>query len=559
MFGLESVGAAQLVTRVTDMELSSGPQVDAGAMVGGLSADGRWLAERGCCNARLRDLATGKHINASRPLPGYGEFGYGWGPSISADGRIVSYWSVFDGLVDFDTNMAEDVFVFDRLTGVVRRISEGPGGLQSPVISMYPRTSGDGSTVVYWSESWTLGPVDMNFTPDLYACDLATGANELITVGSNGLQATCPGACLVSEEFSVSYDGRYVAFVTDAPLDPVGATGWEQVYVRDRLLGLTERVSYTTLGGPVLGPCSGPEISGDGRFVAYRAEATNMVPGISSATGDIFVRDRVASTTELVSLTSLGLPAGLAESPRISPNGRFIAFKSHANGIVVGDVDNNVDFFVRDRLFNLTERVTVGLGGQPILAPLHVDLEWVGDRGRVLFNSGAPELSLGMGPFVPNQTDLFISAHVYDPRLPSNAISGYCTPKTNSLGCTPRIANIGFPSLTDNASLFVKALRVRSHQNGMLLWSRTQQSTPFGGGTLCVGSPIRRTPVQNAGGLAPADCSGQYSFHFSPAFLRTEGFSAGDSLYAQFYGRDPGFPAPANITLTDAAAFILLP
>ena len=554
--------AAQLVTRVTDLERSSGLQPSAGAMNGGLSADGRWLAQLGCCNALLRDLATGESINASPPLPGFGEFGYGLGPSISADGRIVSYWSGFGGLVPNDTNSAEDVFVFDRSTGVVRRISEGPGGVQSPtdVLSQYPRTSGDGSTVVYWSESRTLGPTDLNFTPDLYAYDLATGVNELVSVGSNGLQGTCPSGCTVSEEFSVSFDGRFVAFVTNASFDPLDTVGWDDVYVRDRLFGQTERVSLTTTGAQITGWSWSPAISGDGRFVAFVSDAPNMIPGSTGYSRDVFVRDRVAGTTELLTINALGVAGGGVDwAPRISSRGRFVAFNSIANGFVASDTDNRPDIFLRDRVFGATWRVTLGLGGQTIFGSTHGEIAAVDDRGRVLFNSGSPELALGLGPFDPTQPLGVTAAHLYHPRYRSDAILGYCTPKTNSLGCTPRIANIGFPSLSDNASLFVKALRVRSHQSGMLLWSRTQQSTPFGGGTLCVGPPIGRTRIQDSGGLAPNDCSGQYSFHFSPQFFRDESLDIGDAFYAQFYGRDPGFAHPANITLTDAASFIVLP
>jgi len=554
--------AAQLVTRVTDLERSSGVQPHAGTGNGGLSVDGRWLVQPEYTNVYLRDLSTGAVVNASPPLPGFGESGYGLGPSISADGRIVSYWSGFGGLVPNDTNAAEDVFVFDRSTGVVRRISEGPGGVQSPtdVLSQYPRTSGDGSTVVYWSESRTLGPADLNFTPDLYACDLATGVNELVSVGSNGLQVTCPTGCTFSEEFSVSFDGRFVAFVTNASFDPLDTVGWDDVYVRDRLLGQTERVSLTTTGTQITGWSWSPAISGDGRFVAFVSDAPNMIPGSTSYSLDVFVRDRVAGTTELLTINALGVAGGWAEwSPRISPNGRFVAFASVANGYVASDFDNGPDAFVRDRRLGTTERVTIALGGQPLVAPGYVVVQAVRDDGSVLFNSVSPGLALGFEPYSPGQTQFPLGAFLYQPRYPSDAILGYCTPKTNSLGCTPRIANIGFPSLSDNASLFVKALRVRSHQSGMLLWSRTQQSTPFGGGTLCVGPPIRRTRIQDSGGLAPNDCSGQYSFHFSPQFFRDENLDIGDAFYAQFYGRDPGFAHPANITLTDAASFIVLP
>ncbi len=550
-----SAFGAQLVTRLSDLERSAGPQPAVGAPDTCTSSDGRWVTYGDFCNAYLRDCATGNVVVASPSVAGPGACGFGWEPSVSADGNLVAFWSLLDRLVPVDTNFVEDVFLFDRRSGLVRRISEGPGGQQSASPSAYPRISGDGATVVFWSYSMDLGPLDTLSSPDIYACDLASGAHELISVDSNGLQPSCGTACDADRRMSISFDGRFVAFATQQRLATTDPHGLLDVYVRDRVLQTTEHISRTWNGGWANNISQFPSISCDGRYVAFESDATNLLPFAVACCGNTFVFDRANGTLELANLTYQGVPGGAAYGVRLSCNGRFVAFSSDAPGFVANDLDASPDVFVRDRASGTLDRVTIGLNGAPLGPGYHSEALVVGDDGSVVLNASYVGMALGVPAGQPQTGQIFR----FEPRYPSNAIQGYCTPKVNSLGCTPRIANIGFPSLTDNASLFVKALQVRSYQNGMLLWSRTQQSTPFGGGTLCVGAPVRRTALRDSGGLGGVDCGGQYVFHFSPAFLREQGFGMGDNFYAQFYGRDPGFAPPNNLTLTDAAAFTVLP
>jgi hypothetical protein len=118
----------------------------------------------------------------------------------------------------------------------------------------------------------------------------------------------------------------------------------------------------------------------------------------------------------------------------------------------------------------------------------------------------------------------------------------------------------GYPSLSDPMTLFISTLNARSQQSGMLIWSlNSVGGVPFHGGWLCVSSPIRRTAVQSSDGSAVADCSGRYTFHFSPQYLASESLSAGTVVNCQFRGRDSGFAWPENVELTDAVRFTVLP
>lgn len=137
----------------------------------------------------------------------------------------------------------------------------------------------------------------------------------------------------------------------------------------------------------------------------------------------------------------------------------------------------------------------------------------------------------------------------------------YCTAKTNSAGCVPLIGTYGAASVSIGNNFTFIAANVLESMNGMLIWSLTPASIPFGGGTLCLGSPVQRTSVQMAGTAAQGSypCLGLYSHTFTQAYMAQNGFTPGDDLYAQFWSRDTGFAPPQNIGLTAAMHAVILP
>jgi len=149
--------------------------------------------------------------------------------------------------------------------------------------------------------------------------------------------------------------------------------------------------------------------------------------------------------------------------------------------------------------------------------------------------------------------DIYVADFAFTP-------ASHCVAKTNSQGCVPAIGYSGTPALSGPDDFVVTASNVLSNSLGILIWSGAPASTPFGGGTLCLAPPILRTPTQSSGGNPPPrDCSGTYSFHFSHDFLNQHFVTPGSRLCAQFYSRDPGFPAPNNIGLTDSLHFTIGP
>jgi len=134
----------------------------------------------------------------------------------------------------------------------------------------------------------------------------------------------------------------------------------------------------------------------------------------------------------------------------------------------------------------------------------------------------------------------------------------YCTPKINSLGCTPRISWSGTPSLTAGSGFVLSASDVLSKVPGVFFYGRSGAGAkPFQGGILCVAPPLKRTPGMNAGGSGA--CGGLLSFDFNTyaASGKNPALAVGDVLHGQFWSRDP--QDPFSSSLTDAIEFTLGP
>ncbi|MBK8180298.1 MAG: S8 family serine peptidase [Planctomycetes bacterium] len=148
-----------------------------------------------------------------------------------------------------------------------------------------------------------------------------------------------------------------------------------------------------------------------------------------------------------------------------------------------------------------------------------------------------------------------------------NSGSTYCVAKVNSLGCTPSIGFSGTPRAGQASGYVISGANVRNQKPGLLLYSVTGPgNSPFAGGTLCVAAPVRRsTPLSSGGNALPAnDCSGVYSIDFSAFAAGSLGGSPlaslsvpGTAVTAQFWGRDQGFAAPNNATLSNGLSFTL--
>ena len=121
------------------------------------------------------------------------------------------------------------------------------------------------------------------------------------------------------------------------------------VFVRDRQMGSTERVSVSTAGAEGAGDSLFPSISADGRFVAFLSGATNLVAGDTSKANDAFVRDRLTGSTVRVSVSAAGAQGnGNSINPKLSDDGHFVTFFSDADNLVPGDTNKTTDVFIAE-------------------------------------------------------------------------------------------------------------------------------------------------------------------------------------------------------------------
>jgi Tol biopolymer transport system component len=311
-------------------------------------------------------------------------------PAISADGRFVAFVSSASNLVAGDTNHRRDVFVRDRVAQVTRRISVGPGGEQANGGSFTPAISAHGRFVAFFSDASNLVPGDTSIY-DVFVRDRKLQVTQRISVGPGGQQAKAG-----SFEPAISAHGRFVAFWSRASNLVAGDTnGRFDVFVRDRMAQVTRRISVGPDGRQANDESFEPAISADGRFVAFESVASNLVAGDTNQRLDVFVRDRKAQVTRRVSVGPDGRQANdRSFQPAISAHGRFVAFWSHASNLVPGDTNIRYDVFVRDRTLQVTLRVSVGPGGQQATGnSFHPAIS--ADGRFVAFASGASNLVAG--------------------------------------------------------------------------------------------------------------------------------------------------------------------
>jgi Tol biopolymer transport system component len=245
----------------------------------------------------VRDRQTGTTTLVSKNSAGVEGGGYSYNPSISSDGRYVAFSSDSDNLVSGDTNGKYDVFVRDRQTGTTSRVSRSSAGVQGDEASSFPSISADGRYVTFESTATNLVSGDTNGVTDIVVRDRQTGTTSRVSRSSAGVQADS-----YSYNPSISSDGRYVAFESSATTLVAGDTnGKSDVFVRDRQTGTTTLVSRNSAGVEGDDNSYIPSISTDGRYVAFDSFATNLVSGDTNGYDDIFVRDRQTGTTWLVS------------------------------------------------------------------------------------------------------------------------------------------------------------------------------------------------------------------------------------------------------------------
>ena len=235
----------------------------------------------------VHDRQTGKTTRVSVRTNEVQSDGNSHYPSISSDGRYVAFYSNANNLVNGDTNGKSDVFVHDREAGKTKRVSVRTNGVQGNGNSYDPSISSDGRYVSFYSNAKNLVNGDTNDRSDIFVHDRETGKTTRVSVRTNGVQGDSR-----SYHPSISSDGRYVAFDSIASnLVNKDTNGYWDIFVHDRETGKTTRVSVRTNGVQGDGGSNFPSISSDGRYVAFYSYATNLVNGDTNGVSDTFVTE----------------------------------------------------------------------------------------------------------------------------------------------------------------------------------------------------------------------------------------------------------------------------
>ncbi len=267
------------------------------------------------------------------------------GSGLSAGDKVIPYGLSYSGdyaifmsdADDLDSSRVEadgsqyDIFVQNMTTGSVEKVSVGTvnvAGSNTESSSYFSsgQVSDDGRyAVFYGTGAATLGS---SAGAHLFMRDLETDTTSLVSVSSSEVENN--GALGVGA-FSMSGDGRYVVFESESTnLSSADVDATRDIFLRDTVAGTTTLISVSSSGTKGNGTSSSPQISTDGRYITYVSAATNLVSGDTNGLSDIFLFDRVTGTTTRVNKTDSGseFTNGNSSAADISADGRYISYQS---------------------------------------------------------------------------------------------------------------------------------------------------------------------------------------------------------------------------------------
>jgi len=482
--------------------------------------------------------------------------------STSADGRYIAFESSATNLVANDDNFKSDIFVRDTLLGTTGRVNINSSGVEGNGSSSLPRISSNGSLIVFSSQASNLVGGDTNGKQDIFVKDRTTGVLSRVSVNTAGIQAN--NACGGDHSFpgcSISDDGRSVVFESYATNLVTPDTNLESdVFLRDRVSSTTIRVSSTPQGGLPQGSSLWPMVSPFGQWITFTSTAPDLVAGDSNGVSDVFLYELATGAITRLSEVPGGAQAnGASYQSNVSADGRFVGFISEADNLVAGDQNGLPDTFVLDRQFGRLTRASVSNSGEEAQG-MSISLVISADGRTAVFSSPAPNL-------VPGDNNVRFDVFATAAGIPPPA--EYCVSTPNSLGCVPRMGFDGCPSASLLSGFTLKCADVRNAQRGWIVYGLTgAASVPFQNGTLCVQSPLSSTVIVDSGGHPPPWnlCDGLMSLDFTAFAAGSLGGTPdpalripGTLVHAQWMGSDPIPGAAHNVMLSGGLMFTLAP
>ena len=338
-------------------------------------------------------------------------------PAISRDGSVVAFASIAEDLVPGDTNRLSDVFLIDRSgAGSVVLVSHamdgGPANGESSRVSV----SGDGPYMTFLSRATNLVAEPTKGLLQVYLYDRTADTISLVSRNDDGLAGDAD-----SVSASVSGTGAFVAFASKATnFVTDSAKRHTNVYRRDIVAATTTLISKSVLGRPANKDSFDPSIDDSGSEVAFASYASNLFHDDKTGHLDVFLSDRAAEVS-LISRTPGGAPAnGFNYGPSISGNGRFIAFSSDASDLAQPDTNGATDVFVRNLRTDHTRLLSTAPSGDS--ANSDSSAESINRRGDVVtFESYATDLVVGD---VNDFADVFVRKGSGAVQLVSSGVDG---------------------------------------------------------------------------------------------------------------------------------------
>jgi Tol biopolymer transport system component len=342
---------------------------------------------------------TGTTQRASVGMGGANPDNGSYAPAVTPDGRYVAFTSDAENLVAGDDNGLSDVFVLDRQTGSLQRVSVDSSEQQADDASYAPTISDNGCRVAFLSDSDFLSDDDFNGGTDAFVRDRCAGTTTLVSVWTD----ETPSEIGISTDDapSISADGTRVLFTGPDGRDQLWAAADlnedDDVFYRNLTAGTTERVSRS----PMPSGANSGRISADGKFA--------VLVSFGGPVALVYIRNLDSGASQKVSIkfgTTNGNPNGPAIQPSVSSNGQFVAFASTATNLTSGGVDGGVDYdvFVRDRFNGTTTRASLDFSGGDTNAASDTPMI-TGDGTRVAFRSLASDVTRADGN---DQPDVFV-------------------------------------------------------------------------------------------------------------------------------------------------------
>jgi hypothetical protein len=375
----------------------------------------------GCRDVFVHDLVAGTNILVSVNTNGVSGDGISTAPTISAAGRYVAFTSAADDLVAGDTNGTQNVFIRDLQNLTTTLVSVSTDGIHpGNADSFSPQISADGRYVLFQSKASNLAAGSFSGIQNLFFRDLQIGTTYALTSGGVNSVSMTPDSQSVafigtatgtsgtelyvwnSQSAARTYTNNTAS--TTSPAVSISPNGQNLAFLANSsalyAVNLVTTNMSTVSAGTTFSSHAGIQFSSDGRFLVY---AGQISPGINQ---NVYLYDFQAGTNLLVSqnFNSTGAANNNSDSPSISPDGNFIAYRSFANNVVSNDFNNVADLFIYDRSNATTIIVSASDSGNFTANDRSLKPVFSSDSQTLFFQSWASDLA---GNDFNNGSDLF--------------------------------------------------------------------------------------------------------------------------------------------------------